>query len=101
MRIVRDLSALEEELASARAEAASAFGDDEVFLEPYVEGGRHIEVQILADTHGTLWTLGERDCSIQRRHQKVIEESPAPGIGDGVRRTLHGAAEGAARAIGY
>ncbi|MFI9105328.1 acetyl/propionyl/methylcrotonyl-CoA carboxylase subunit alpha [Streptomyces fildesensis] len=101
MRIVRDLALLDEELAAARAEAASAFGDGEVFVEPFVETGRHIEVQVLADTHGTVWTLGERDCSVQRRHQKVIEETPAPGIGDELRRTLHDAAAAAARAIGY
>ncbi|AEW97287.1 MULTISPECIES: ATP-binding protein [Streptomycetaceae] len=101
MRIVRELGALEAELAAARQEAASAFGDGEVFLEPYLEGGRHIEVQILADTHGTVWALGERDCSVQRRHQKVVEETPAPGLPDRVRRTLHESAVAAARAIGY
>ncbi|MBY8887602.1 ATP-grasp domain-containing protein [Streptomyces sp. PTM05] len=101
MRVVRELASLDEELAAARAEARAAFGDDEVFVEPYVEDGRHIEVQVLADAHGTLWTLGERDCSVQRRHQKVIEETPAPGIGDDLRRTLHDAARDAAKAIGY
>ncbi|MDX2813015.1 biotin carboxylase N-terminal domain-containing protein [Streptomyces sp. PA03-5A] len=101
MRVVREAADLERELAAARAEALSAFGDGEVFLEPYVEDGRHIEVQVLADTHGTVWTLGERDCSVQRRHQKVVEETPAPGIPDALRRTLHEAAEAAARAIGY
>ncbi|MFI8182599.1 acetyl/propionyl/methylcrotonyl-CoA carboxylase subunit alpha [Actinacidiphila glaucinigra] len=101
MRVVREAAALEQELAAARAEALSAFGDGEVFLEPYVEDGRHIEVQILADTDGTVWTLGERDCSVQRRHQKVIEETPAPGVADELRRTLRTAAEAAARAIGY
>ncbi|MFJ4846427.1 MULTISPECIES: biotin carboxylase N-terminal domain-containing protein [unclassified Streptomyces] len=101
MRVVREAAALEAEMAAARAEALSAFGDDEVFLEPYVEDGRHIEVQVLADAHGTVWTLGERDCSVQRRHQKVVEETPAPGIGDGLRRTLHEAAEAATRAIDY
>ncbi|MFG2306188.1 acetyl/propionyl/methylcrotonyl-CoA carboxylase subunit alpha [Actinacidiphila glaucinigra] len=101
MRVVREAAALEQEMAAARAEALSAFGDGEVFLEPYVEDGRHIEVQVLADTHGTVWTLGERDCSVQRRHQKVIEETPAPGVTDELRRTLRTAAEAAARAIGY
>ncbi len=101
MRIVRELTDLEGELAAARAEAEAAFGDGEVFVEPYVEDGRHIEVQVLADTHGTVWTLGERDCSVQRRHQKVIEETPAPGIGDGARDRLLEAAREAAGAIGY
>ncbi|MFI2302557.1 acetyl/propionyl/methylcrotonyl-CoA carboxylase subunit alpha [Actinacidiphila glaucinigra] len=101
MRVVREAAALEQEMAAARAEALSAFGDGEVFLEPYVEDGQHIEVQVLADTHGTVWTLGERDCSVQRRHQKVIEETPAPGVTDELRRTLRTAAEAAARAIGY
>ncbi|MET7764448.1 biotin carboxylase N-terminal domain-containing protein [Streptomyces sp. NPDC005393] len=101
MRVVRDLDALPAELTSARAEAASAFGDGEVFLEPYMEGARHIEVQVLADTHGTVWTLGTRDCSLQRRHQKVIEEAPAPGLSDALRRTLAESAASAARAIGY
>ncbi len=78
MRIVRRLADLDAELTAARAEAASAFGDAEVFVEPYVENGRHVEVQILADTHGTVWALGTRDCSLQRRHQKVIEEAPRP-----------------------
>ncbi|MFE3887043.1 biotin carboxylase N-terminal domain-containing protein [Streptomyces lydicus] len=101
MRVVTELSALEGELKAAAAEAASAFGDGEVFVEPYVVGGRHVEVQILADAHGTVWTLGTRDCSLQRRHQKVIEEAPAPALSDELRTTLHRAAEQAARAIGY
>ncbi|KUL48572.1 acety-l/propionyl-CoA carboxylase subunit alpha [Streptomyces sp. NRRL F-4489] len=101
MRIVRELDALAGELASARAEAAAAFGDGEVFAEPYVEGGRHVEVQVLADAHGAVWTLGTRDCSLQRRHQKVIEEAPAPGLPAALRETLHRSAAQAARAIGY
>ncbi|GCD43654.1 acetyl/propionyl/methylcrotonyl-CoA carboxylase subunit alpha [Streptomyces paromomycinus] len=101
MRVVRDLDELPGELATARAEAAAAFGDGEVFAEPYVVGGRHVEVQVLADAHGTVWTLGTRDCSLQRRHQKVIEEAPAPGLSDGLRATLHTAAADAARSIGY
>ncbi|MFJ8054813.1 acetyl/propionyl/methylcrotonyl-CoA carboxylase subunit alpha [Streptomyces sp. NPDC096142] len=101
MRVVRQLADLEAELTAARAEAASAFGDGEVFVEPYVEGGRHVEVQILADTHGTIWALGTRDCSLQRRHQKVIEESPAPGLSDELVQELGELAVRAARAVAY
>ncbi|WP_043674085.1 acetyl/propionyl/methylcrotonyl-CoA carboxylase subunit alpha [Streptomyces xylophagus] len=101
MRIVRRLTDLEAELTAARAEAMSAFGDGEVFVEPYVEGGRHIEVQILADTHGTVWALGTRDCSLQRRHQKVIEESPAPGLSEELTRELSELAVRAARSVAY
>ncbi|MFJ2022723.1 biotin carboxylase N-terminal domain-containing protein [Streptomyces sp. NPDC087897] len=101
MRIVRDLGSLPGELLAAAAEAASAFGDGEVFAEPYVERGRHVEVQVMADAHDTVWALGTRDCSLQRRHQKVIEEAPAPGLDDGLRERLHEAAVAAARAVGY
>ncbi|WP_261675203.1 biotin carboxylase N-terminal domain-containing protein [Streptomyces lusitanus] len=101
MRVVRDLADLDAELAAARAEAASAFGDGEVFVEPYLENGRHVEVQVLADTHGTVWALGTRDCSLQRRHQKVIEEAPAPGLSDALTEELHTLAVRAARAVGY
>ena len=101
MRIVRDLADLGSAITAARAEAAASFGSDEVFCEPYVERGRHIEVQILADTAGTVWTLGERDCSLQRRHQKVIEETPAPGLSDETRRALADAAAAGAKAIDY
>ncbi|MCX4812901.1 ATP-grasp domain-containing protein [Streptomyces sp. NBC_01239] len=101
MRVVRQLADLDAELTAARAEATSAFGDGEVFVEPYVEGGRHVEVQILADTHGTVWSLGTRDCSLQRRHQKVIEESPAPGLTDQLAQELGESAIRAARAVAY
>lgn len=101
MRIVRELGALPGELLAAAAEAASAFGDGEVFAEPYVERGRHVEVQVMADEHDTVWALGTRDCSLQRRHQKVIEEAPAPGLDDALRTRLHEAAVAAARAVGY
>jgi propionyl-CoA carboxylase alpha chain len=101
MRIVRRLADLDAELAAAREEAANAFGDGEVFVEPYVEGGRHVEVQILADTHGTVWALGTRDCSLQRRHQKVIEEAPAPGLSERLTQELYTLAVRAARAVDY
>ncbi|MEU3985522.1 biotin carboxylase N-terminal domain-containing protein [Streptomyces sp. NPDC026672] len=101
MRIVRRLGELADALEGARAEAAAAFGDGEVFVEPYVEHGRHVEVQILADTHGTVWTLGTRDCSLQRRHQKVIEEAPAPGLDARLTDELRTMAERAARAVDY
>ncbi len=101
MRIVRRLADLDGALEGARAEAASAFGDGEVFVEPYVEGGRHVEVQILADTRGTVWALGTRDCSLQRRHQKVVEEAPAPGLSEQLTDELHTLAVRAARAVSY
>ncbi|NML50133.1 acety-l/propionyl-CoA carboxylase subunit alpha [Streptomyces sp. R302] len=101
MRVVRELSALEGELKAASAEAESAFGDGEVFVEPYVEDGRHVEVQILADAHGTVWALGTRDCSLQRRHQKVIEESPAPGLPAALVEELYAASVAASKAVGY
>ncbi|MFC6084495.1 acetyl/propionyl/methylcrotonyl-CoA carboxylase subunit alpha [Sphaerisporangium aureirubrum] len=101
MRIVRDPAGLAEALEAARREARSAFGDGAVFAEPLLEDARHIEVQVLADAHGTVWTLGERDCSVQRRHQKVLEETPAPGLSPGTRALLLEAAARAAAAIGY
>ncbi|MEV7601114.1 biotin carboxylase N-terminal domain-containing protein [Kitasatospora sp. NPDC089797] len=101
MRVVERLADLPAALDAARAEAAKAFGSDEVFCERYLPTGRHVEVQLLADAHGTVWAVGDRDCSLQRRHQKVIEEAPAPGLPAGVRAELHRAAVGAARAIGY
>lgn len=101
MRIVRDLADLASEVDLAANEAASAFGDPTVFCEPYLENGRHVEVQVVGDTHGNVLVLGERDCSLQRRHQKVVEEAPAPGLSDEVRRTLHEGARLAAQAISY
>ncbi|MEU6374490.1 biotin carboxylase N-terminal domain-containing protein [Streptomyces sp. NPDC046909] len=101
MRIVRRLEELSAALEGARAEAASAFGDGEVFVEPYVERGRHVEVQVLADAHGTVWALGTRDCSLQRRHQKVIEEAPAPGLPEGLAEELCALAVRAARSVAY
>src|SRR5215468_5096807 len=101
MRIVAELAGLRPALESAAAEAGSAFGDETVFCEPYLEAGRHIEVQVLADRHGTVWTLGERECSIQRRHQKIIEEAPSPMVDAMMRRRLGDAAIAAAKTIGY
>ncbi|MFD9702005.1 biotin carboxylase N-terminal domain-containing protein [Lentzea sp. NPDC059081] len=101
MRIVRERSEFERELESARREAESAFGDPTVFCEPLLEQARHVEVQVLADTHGTVWALGERECSIQRRHQKIVEESPSPAVDDGIRKRLYAAAVAAAESIGY
>ena len=101
MRVVRRLEELSGALEGARAEATSAFGDGEVFGEPYVENGRHVEVQVLADTHGTVWALGTRDCSLQRRHQKVIEEAPAPGLSAELEEELRVLSVRAARAVSY
>jgi propionyl-CoA carboxylase alpha chain len=104
MRVVRTLGALPEAVASAAREAAAAFGDDTVFCERYVEAGHHVEVQIVADAHGTVWALGERECSLQRRHQKVIEEAPSPlvdRIGGDLRERLLAAGRAAAAAVGY
>jgi acetyl/propionyl-CoA carboxylase alpha subunit len=101
MRVVRRPEELEESLAAARREAGAAFGDDTVFCERYVERPRHIEIQLLADTHGSVVSLGERECSIQRRHQKVLEESPSPALDAELRARIAGAAVAFARAIGY
>ena len=103
MRVVRELSSLASEVEAARREAQSAFGDPTVFCERYLPTGHHIEVQVMADTHGTVWAVGERECSIQRRHQKIIEEAPAPLVErtPGMRDKLFDAARLAAGAIGY
>ncbi len=103
MRVVRSLGDLADGLTGARAEAASAFGDPTVFCEPYLARVRHIEIQILADRHGTVWAVGERECSVQRRHQKVVEEAPSPLVQRiaGLRVRLYAAARTAARAVGY
>lgn len=101
MRIVRDAAALADAIASAEREAASAFGDGTVFVERYIEGARHVEVQVLADSHGNVVALGERDCTIQRRHQKVMEEAPSPRVDAPVRSRMFTAAVAAARAVGY
>jgi acetyl-CoA/propionyl-CoA carboxylase, biotin carboxylase, biotin carboxyl carrier protein len=101
MRIVRRPDDLAEALAAARREALAAFGDDTMLLERYVEHGRHVEVQVLADAHGTVLHLSDRDCSVQRRHQKVVEEAPAPTISDRVRATIAEASVRLAREVGY
>ena len=101
MRLVDDESELLEAAASARREAAGAFGNAGMYIERVIEPARHVEVQVLCDNHGAVVVLGERDCSLQRRHQKVIEECPAPALSAEVRRALHEAGADAARAIGY
>ncbi|MFY9780284.1 MAG: biotin carboxylase N-terminal domain-containing protein [Candidatus Baltobacteraceae bacterium] len=101
MRVVTDLAAFGEALEAARREALGAFGDDRVLLEKYLEAPRHIEFQILADAHGTTLHLGERECSIQRRHQKLVEEAPSVALDPGLRAAMGAAAVRVARAAGY
>jgi acetyl/propionyl-CoA carboxylase alpha subunit len=101
MRVVRSPGELEEALAAARREAVGAFGDGTLYCERYLERPRHVEVQLLADAHGNVAALGERDCSIQRRHQKVLEEAPAPLLDGSLRASMLDAAVTFGRAIGY
>jgi len=101
MKVVLARDDLTSALQSARREAKSSFGDDTVFVERYLTGARHVEVQVFGDSHGNVVHLFERECSIQRRHQKVIEEAPSPGVTDSVRAQLHAAAVSLAGAIGY
>ncbi len=101
MRVVREATALAEAVAGARREAAAAFGDDTLLIEKYLDRPRHVEVQVFGDMHGNLIHLFERDCSIQRRHQKVIEEAPAPGLPAEMRARVGAAGVAAARAVNY
>jgi geranyl-CoA carboxylase alpha subunit len=101
MRLVAAENELAPALATARAEAQNAFGSDELILEKAIPGARHVEIQILADSHGTIIHLGERDCSVQRRHQKVLEESPSPAVDSELRARMGATAVAAAKAIGY
>ena len=101
MRLVRDAGTLRGELALARSEAKNAFGSDELILEKAVENAHHVEMQILADDHGNCIHLGERDCSVQRRHQKIVEEAPCPFMTEDLRRRMGAAAVKAARSVDY
>jgi len=101
MRVVETAGSFADQLAGAQREANAGFGDDRVLIEKYLARPRHVEVQVFADAHGNAVYLFERDCSIQRRHQKVIEEAPAPGMTDDLRRRMGEAAVAAAKAIGY
>ncbi len=101
MRLVESAEAFDAALASCQREAAASFGDDRVLLETYVTRPRHIEVQVFGDSHGQVVHLYERDCSLQRRHQKVIEEAPAPGMSESARAAVTAAAVKAAKAVGY
>ncbi|NUO64973.1 MAG: acetyl-CoA carboxylase biotin carboxylase subunit, partial [Gemmatimonadaceae bacterium] len=101
MRVVREEKELASALEAARREAKNAFGDDAVYVEKYVEGPRHVEIQVLGDAHGTMLSLGERECSVQRRHQKMIEEAPSVAVSPELRREMGEAAVRFAKAAGY
>ncbi len=101
MRVVRAEGELSSSLDAARREARNAFGDDAVYVEKYIEGPRHVEIQVLGDHHGTMLSLGERECSVQRRHQKMIEEAPSVAVTPALRREMGEAAVRAAQAAGY
>src|SRR5919106_2414601 len=101
MRLVRDADELEAAYATAALEAEAAFGDGSLYVEKALAPARHVEVQVLVDEDGQVLTLGERECSIQRRHQKLIEESPSPALGPETREAMEAAAERACQAIGY
>jgi acetyl-CoA carboxylase biotin carboxylase subunit len=101
MRLVASAGELDDAYAGASGEAQSAFGDGALYLEKAVKPAKHVEIQVLCDSHGNVLTLGERECSIQRRHQKLIEESPSPALDPDTREAMEAAAEAASRAIGY
>ncbi|WP_282696313.1 biotin carboxylase N-terminal domain-containing protein [Streptomyces sp. CC208A] len=101
MRLVRDLAVLDEEIAAARREARASFGDDTLLVERWIDRPRHIEIQVLADAHGNVVHLGERECSLQRRHQKIIEEAPSVLLDEATRAAMGAAAVEAARSCGY
>jgi acetyl/propionyl-CoA carboxylase alpha subunit len=101
MRIVRDLALLEQEVAQARSEGQRYFGDGRLYVERFVDEPRHIEVQVMGDAHGTVVHLGERECSVQRRFQKIVEETPSPALSDAERSRICETAAGIARAAGY
>jgi 3-methylcrotonyl-CoA carboxylase alpha subunit len=101
MRIVQSEAEFLDKLESAKSEGRNSFGDDEMLVEKYITTPRHIEVQIFADKHGNAVALGERDCSLQRRHQKILEEAPAPRLAENTRQDLWAKAKAAALAVGY
>ena len=101
MRVVKDASEMSNALDAVRRESKNAFGDDAVYVEKFIEGPRHVEIQVLADAHGNVISLGERECSVQRRHQKMIEEAPSPAVSPELRKRMGAAAVRAAKAAGY
>ena len=101
MRVARSEGEFEEQFNLAQRESANAFGDDTMYLERFVENPRHVEIQIMADTMGNVVSLGDRDCSVQRNHQKLIEESPSPAISEETRKAMSRYAVLAAKTVGY
>ena len=101
MRIAHNDAEVAEGFARARSEAKCSFGDDRVFIEKFIENPRHIEIQVLGDKHGNVIHLGERECSIQRRNQKVVEEAPSPLLDEATRKKMGAQAVALAKAVGY